>query len=102
MIILYILETCIFCNNSLKLLKEKKIKYKSIIVKNTEQDKNYYKTRNGMNTFPQIFLQIDKDNFMKIGGYSDLIEILEQCNNIKNSSFSLDLIYHTYKNIYKK
>ena len=102
MIILYVLETCPYCNNALQLLKENKIKHKSIIVKNTEEDKNFYKKQNGMNTFPQIFVQVNKDDFMKIGGYSDLIEVFDQCNNIKNSSSSIDSIYHTYKNIYRK
>jgi glutaredoxin len=102
MIILYVLETCPYCNNALQTLKENKIKHKSIIVKNTEEEKNYYKKQNGMNTFPQIFVQADKDNFIKIGGYSDLIEVFDQCNNIKKSTVSLDSIYHTYKNIYRK
>ena len=102
MFVLYVLETCPYCNNSLKILKENKIKHKSIVVKNTEEEKNFYKKQNGMSTFPQIFLQVSKDNFLKIGGNSDLIEVLEQCNNIKNSSVSLDSVYHTYKNIYKK
>jgi glutaredoxin len=102
MFVLYVLESCPYCNNSLQVLKENKIKHKSIIVKNTEEEKNFYKKQNGMNTFPQIFLQVDKDNFIKIGGNSDLMEVFDQCNNIKNSSASLDSIYYTYKNIYKK
>jgi glutaredoxin len=102
MFVLYVLETCPYCNNALQLLRENKIKHKSIIVKNTEEEKNFYKKQNGMNTFPQIFVQVDKDNFIKIGGYNDLIEVFDQCNNIKNSSVSLDSIYYTYKNIYRK
>jgi len=102
MFILYVLEECPYCNNSLKELKNRKIKHKSIVVKNTDEDKNFYKKQNGMNTFPQIFVQVDKDNFLKIGGNNDLMEVLEQCNNIKNSSSSLDSIYYTYRNIYEK
>jgi glutaredoxin len=102
MIILYVLETCPYCNNALKILKDNKIKHRSIIVKNTEEEKNFYKKQNGMNTFPQIFVQVNKDDFVKIGGHDNLINVLEQCNIIKNSNISIDSIYYTYKDIYKK
>jgi glutaredoxin len=101
MIVLYVLEHCPYCNNSLNILKENNIKYKSIIVPNTTEDKNFYKKQNNMSTFPQIFMQIDKDNFMKVGGNSDLIEIIEHCNYIKNSNISLDSIYYMYQNMFK-
>ena len=100
MIILYVLDGCPYCNNSLRVLKEKNLTHKSIVVKNSEKD--FYKKQNDMNTFPQIFMKIDKDNFMKIGGNDDLMEIFENCDNIKNSNVSLDSIYYIYKNIYKK
>ena len=99
MIVLYVLQTCPYCNNALQLLKDNNIKHKAIIVPNNEEKKSFYKKQNGMNTFPQIFLKIDKDSYMKIGGNSDLIELLEQCKTIKNSNISIDAIYHMYKNI---
>ena len=102
MIILYVLQTCPYCNNALQLLKDNKIKHKAIIVENTQEHKNYYKKQNKMDTFPQIFMQIDNDNYMKVGGYSDLTEILEQCERIKESSVSLDSIYYMYKNMFGK
>lgn len=102
MIILYVLETCPYCMNALKILKQNKIKHKSIVVENTFEQKEYYKKQNGMDTFPQIFMEIDNDNYMKIGGSDNLTEILEQCNNIKKSSVSLDSIYYMYKILYKK
>jgi glutaredoxin len=102
MIILYVLESCPYCNNSLQLLKENNIKHKAIIVENTHEAKEYYKKQNGMKTFPQIFMQIDKDNFLKVGGNDNLIEILQQCQNIKKSSISLDSIYYMYQNLYGK
>jgi len=102
MIVLYVLDGCPYCNNSLKMLKDRKIKHKSIVVKNSFEEKEYYKKQNGMDTFPQIFMQVDKDNYMKIGGNSDLVEIFENCDNIKNSNVSLDSIYHMYKNMYKR
>jgi glutaredoxin len=102
MIVLYVLETCPYCLLALKTLKENKIKHKSIIVKNTEEDKLFYKRQNNMNTFPQIFVQTNKDHFIKIGGYNELIDVFDQCNNIKKSNVSMDSIYYTYNDIYKK
>ena len=102
MFILYVLATCPYCNAALQTLKDNKIRYKSIIVNNTEEEKMFYKKQNGMDTFPQIFVRIEEDNYIKLGGYSDLTEVLNQCNNIKKSPVSLDSIYHTYTNIYKK
>jgi len=102
MIILYVLQTCPYCNSALQLLKDNKIKHKAIIVENTEEKKNYYKKQNKMDTFPQIFMKIDNNNYMKVGGYSDLTEILEHCERIKESSVSLDSIYYMYKNMFGK
>lgn len=102
MLILYVLETCPYCNNALRLLNENKIKYKSIIVENTEEAKNFYKKQNKMNTFPQIFLQQNKDNFIKIGGNDNLVELLDQCLSIRQSNISIDLITNMYKSLYKK
>ena len=102
MIILYVLKSCPYCNNSLQILKQNNIKHKAIIVENTFESKEYYKKQNGMNTFPQIFMQVNKDNFLKIGGNDDLTGIIEQCHNIKNSNVSLDSIYYMYQNLYGK
>jgi glutaredoxin len=102
MIILYVLSGCPYCNRALQILKDQHIKHKSITVSDSEEEKNFYKKQNKMNTFPQIFLQVDKNNYMKIGGSSELIEVLDNCNRIKNSNVSLDSIYYMYQNLYKK
>jgi glutaredoxin len=102
MIVLYVLETCPYCNKALQTLKDNKIKHKSIVVKNTEEEKLFYKRQNNMTTFPQIFVQTNKDHFIKIGGYNDLVDVFDQCNSIKKSNVSLDSIYYTYNDIYKK
>ena len=100
MIVLYVLTTCPYCNRALELLKEYKIKHKAIIVE--PEEKEYYKKQNRMNTFPQIFMQLDINNFMKIGGASDLEESINQANSIKNSDVSLDSVYYMYKSMYRK
>ena len=102
MIVLYVLEYCPYCNNALKLLEEKNIKYKKIVVENSEEAKKHYKKQSGMNTFPQIFLKVNKDNFLKIGGYNDLVNIIDECNSIKENNLSVDTIYYMYKCLYKK
>ena len=101
MIVLYVLKGCPYCNNALSLLKSNNVKHKSIVVENNEE-KELYKKQNGMNTFPQIFLHVNKDDYLKIGGYSDLVENFEMCDKIKKSSVSLDSIYYMYKNLNKK
>lgn len=102
MIILYVLETCPYCKRALDILKENKIKHKAIIVENTYEAKEYYKKQNGMSTFPQIFMQIDKDSFMKVGGSDNLIEMINQSKNLKDSTVPLDSIYYMYQYLYRK
>ena len=72
------------------------------MVDNTQEQKNFYKKQNGMASFPQIFMKVDKDNYMKIGGNDNLIEILKLSKTIKESDVSLDSIYYMYQNLYKK
>ncbi len=100
MIVLYVLEGCPYCNNSLQLLKQYKIKHKAIVVPHDK--KEFYKKQNKMSTFPQIFMMIDKNNFMKIGGNSDLVEAIGLSNNINQSNVALDSVYYLYQNMYGK
>jgi len=102
MIILYILETCPYCNRALEVLNENSIKYQKIIVPNTESAKNKYKKQSGMRSFPQIFMQVKKENFIKIGGCDDLIELVNTCNNIRDLDINIDVLFNMYKSIYKK
>ena len=102
MIIIYVLDHCPYCNNALSLLEDNKIKYKKIIVENTEEAKKHYKKLSGMNTFPQIFLKVGKDDFLKIGGFTDLKNTLDECNNIIRLNLSNEAIYYMYKFLYKK
>lgn len=101
MLVLYVLEHCPYCNNALKLLDENKIKYKKIVVENTEKDKNFYKKQSGMNTFPQIFLKVNKDNYLKIGGYNNLVNTLEECKSIRKTETSIESVYYMYNFLYK-
>ena len=102
MIILYVLEGCPYCNNALSLLKLHKIKHTKIVVENKEEIKNKYKKQSNMSTFPQIFLQINKDKIMKIGGSTDLEELLNICETIKDSKHKIDVVCNMYKDSFKK
>lgn len=101
MIVLYVLEGCPYCNKALQILKDNKIKYSTIYPENNEE-KELFKKQNNMNTFPQIFLQINSENYMKMGGCDNLIEIMNICNNIKNSNVSLDSVYYMYQTLFRK
>lgn len=102
MIVLYVLKNCPYCNNSLKVLKENNIKYKEIVVENTEEQKKIYKLQSGMNTFPQIFVKVNKNNFIKIGGNDDLEKLISKCKDLKKTGISIDAVHHMYKFLYEK
>ena len=95
MINIYILEECPYCSKALELLKMYKIKHKKIIVQNEEKIKNEYKKKYKMNTFPQIFIE----NQLKIGGLSDLENMIDICKHIKNKNISIDVLYYLCKQI---
>jgi glutaredoxin len=99
-IVLYVLKGCPYCNNALMLLKENNIKYKAIVVE--DKDKEKYKKINKMNTFPQIFINVNGDNYFKIGGNDDLVETMEIVKTIINSNVSLDAVYYLHKLMNKK
>ena len=99
-IILYVLKGCPYCDNALMLLKENNIKHKSILVE--EKDIEKYKKINKMNTFPQIFINVDANNYFKIGGNDDLVETMEIVKTIINSNVSLDAVYYLHKLMNKK
>lgn len=102
MIILYVLEDCPYCNRALSILDEYKLKYTKIIVENNETSKKIYKKQNKMRTFPQIFMQIEEDKFVKIGGCSELEESIDSCQLIKSSNIAVDIIYKMYYNLFSK
>jgi glutaredoxin len=99
-IVLYVLKGCPYCNNALMLLKENNIKYKAIVVE--DKDKEKYKKINKMKTFPQIFINVDGNNYFKLGGNDDLVETMQIVKTIINSNVSLDAVYYLHKIMAKK
>ena len=69
MLKLFVLKGCPHCASSLELVKSRKIDHEVIVV--SQEEKDLYKKKHGMNTFPQVFY-----NRTLIGGNQDLHEIV--------------------------
>lgn len=93
MLTIYYLLGCPYCENARQLAQNYNINHKIIEVKH--ENKEHYKKKNKMSTFPQIFLTRTinrKPITFKIGGYSDLEQYLITTSNIKNNKQNLDVI----------
>jgi len=67
--VLYVLQGCPYCASAIALLRERGEPYRLYVV--PRNLKESYKAKNGMNTFPQIFLERAVGNqttITKIGG----------------------------------
>ena len=79
MFIIYSLATCPHCKRAISILKElKKTRNIPFITHNIRdaREKAYYKKKNDMQTFPQIFFRVEKEKFIKIGGADDLEKLV--------------------------
>lgn len=70
---MYAIEGCPFCNAARELVKKHKIPTDLKII--PPHQKTQVKAKNGMTTFPQIFLH-KNGRRSKIGGYQDLVNSL--------------------------
>jgi glutaredoxin len=78
-----LLEGCPYCAALKDLLKNYKIKYKSIEIK--QQEKHKYVTSE-INTFPQVYLKKSKtEDSLLLGGYSDFESF---CNTFINKKYN--------------
>ena len=78
MFTLYTIPGCMFCQEALNTMKNRKIKYKNIVVR-TEKQKNALKKKYKHQSFPQVLYN---RNF--IGGNDNLQLIIEQCDKLNN------------------
>ena len=74
----YSLEGCYFSKSAESLLKNNNIEFDLISVSYDEKDQ--YKSKNKMNTFPQVFLETSKET-IKIGGFTELNSIFNIIND---------------------
>lgn len=60
------------------------------IINVTQYEKEIYKRKNDMNTFPQIFYVYEQQEY-KIGGYNDLkylIDLKDKCKKINENKYN--------------
>lgn len=82
MFYLYTLPYCIYSQNAIQLLKKLKLPHRNIVV--SKKDKAKYKRTHQMETFPQIFFESRQGQIMKIGGYDDLVTLLDLLKECKS------------------
>lgn len=93
MFILYLIRGCSFCKKALKLAKEYKLNVSVHWVSQTEKD--LYKEKHGMKTFPQIFHKYNDDITM-IGGYSEfygIVTSIKKLHSYKLTSKTIDRLW---------
>ena len=106
MFILYGLEHCPYCIKAIQLFEMNNIPVKVIWVKNQEE-KEKYKKKHGMNTFPQIFFTNSRNNrnrnnkgkMVKIGGCEDIENMFIVARVINQRNFDLKALDFLSKNI---
>ena len=74
----YSLEGCPYSMNAESLLNNNSIEFD--LIKVSYDEKDHYKQKNKMNTFPQIFLKTGKET-VKIGDYNKLNKIFDIIND---------------------
>lgn len=99
MFILYGLEYCPYCIKSVQLLSMHNIPHKMNWIE--ESDKDKYKKKHKMSTFPQIFYKISPKNkkMVKIGGFDDIERMFLVAKAIKQNSFDIRAINFITKNM---
>jgi len=102
MFVLYVLEGCPYCERAKELLRSESCKYETVVIPNDMKIKSQYKKRYGMNSFPMIFVERERNHYLKLGGYNDLEEYIEIAKNIKNTHLAIDNLYAVYENMYSR
>lgn len=95
----FILSGCPYSRKAEEYLKKNDIPYKKIFV--SQEDKNFYKERNNMPTFPQLFLSYYGKKIM-IGGYDTLMELDNLYYTMKNSPIEQHINIINSQNIIPK
>lgn len=97
---IYTISECNYCSEALNLLE--RLNFDKEIIEVDEDEKYNVKIKNGMSTFPQIFLQYSKNDELineLIGGYNDLLLLVRIVTSIEKN-FSICTV-NTLLDIYK-
>ena len=86
----YAIKNCPYSDHAIKILKGLKIKHKITIAKN-EKEKQKYRKKHNMNTFPQVFYKIGNKKYT-VGGCSEFVEFVELCKYINTTPFDIKII----------
>ena len=81
----FVIEGCPYCDGIIERLEELKLKYIKHIVNPNEKEE--YKKLHKHDTFPQIFMYINKKR-IKIGGYDDFDSFLYLCQLVKTTKLT--------------
>ena len=81
MLYIYSLFGCPFSEAAEDLVKDTRVPHKIIEIR-TQKDKDKYKRKHGMQTFPQIFFKNSRGQMVKIGGYEEFRSIVELCKKL--------------------
>ena len=65
-------ENCIYCNLAIRLLEEKGLQFKLLMLDSDFEREEFESLAPGAKTFPQILV-----NGVSIGGYEDLLEKID-------------------------
>ena len=79
---IFVIEGCGYCGATIEMLERSKLKYIKHIVNPNEKEK--YKKMHKHDTFPQIFVYLNKKR-IKIGGYEDFDRLIYLCKLFKTT-----------------
>jgi len=96
-IIIYSLNGCGYSSAALNTLKENNIKHKIYHI--DWENKEDYKIKNNMSTFPQIFYEKKNGSKVKIGGNSELNNLLEIIKKTKMNHKFDDMVHTIEKTL---
>tara|TARA_B100001287_G_C22612030_1_gene495638 strand:+ start:430 stop:756 length:327 start_codon:yes stop_codon:yes gene_type:complete len=85
----YVIEGCPYCSATINTLQKFKIKFNKIVVPFNKKDE--YKEKHQHNTFPHVFMHINKKKIF-IGGYQDLSNLILLCDFFNERKITLEEI----------
>ena len=76
--IIYTKSKCPYCVKAIKFLNEKKLFHKKVSLDDNETVHEEIKEAFSWPTVPFILVTADDENFRKVGGYTDLIDLFSE------------------------